>query len=165
MSRKRLTLVLCLILVVAVLGFSVWFVKYRTAERAATPAEMEAHSAYFVDWHRVSCWQEGMTEQKLILSLCTVDPENEDAAVVYTSETLGEMLYRCETVEEICLSEGVLTIHYRTADDERVTLRYPENGSACLWVWDQDKDTLYTQTEDGAVVTTNYYRSLRRRVQ
>lgn len=163
--RKKGMIVFGLILVIAVLETGIWAVKFRVTERKATRAEIEVHENYLVDWSRIPSRQEGMTDKDLILSLCQVLEQDEDPAAFYTSDTLEQILWQCETVEEISLADGILAVTYMTEDGERVTLRYGDDGNTGLWVHDTKKDTLYAQTGDGATVITNYYRGLRMRVE
>ena len=126
--RKKGMIVFSLILAVAVLAAGIWVVKFRVTERKATRAEIEAHEAYLVDWSRNPSRQEGMTDKELILALCQVAEQGEDPAVFYTSDSLGKLLRQCETVEEISLADGILTVTYVTGDGKRVTLRYWDDG-------------------------------------
>lgn len=159
---KKGIMAACVVLVLLLAGAvaGIWYVNDYSTVREATQAEIEEYSAY-----ALTTRQADATVQTFILSLCTAEPAEEDGTVFFTSDTLGGLLYQCETINEIYMQNGILHITYQRSDGGRVGLSYDDAGLTGLWVYDTAKDTLYQQTDDGATVTTNYYRSLRQRVE
>ncbi|MBQ7802068.1 MAG: hypothetical protein IJ375_07075 [Oscillospiraceae bacterium] len=159
-KRKLLAGCAAVLLAAAVFTAGSWFLRSYSG-RQATPAEVQAHRAYFVDWTHIPGWQTGMTEQDMILSLCQRDRE-EDGTVFYTSGTLEEHLYRCAGVTDIYLQDEILYVYYET-EEGRAALRYSDGQPTALAVYDEATDVLYQQDGEGTAVIADYYRSLRRR--
>lgn len=152
----------CLILIaVCLLVSGVYVLMNRSTSREATAGEIEAQAAYLVDWTAVPGWQEGMGEKEFILTLCDyVEDQTIGSNVhqVYSSETLGDYLYRCHELTEITVMNGSLYITYYAEDEDMVILAYNDGGLFERAIYDAQTDTLFHE-RDGSAVVWNKFRS------
>ena len=77
---------------------------------------------------------------------------------VYSSDVLGEYLYRCHELSEITLMNNTLYITYFAEDEDMVILAYSDDGLTEMAVHDADTDTLFHKI-DGKCVVWNKFRT------
>ncbi len=133
----------------------------RSTSREATAEEIAAHEVYALDWTAVPGWEEGRTEKEFILELCSFQQEKEigsNVHKVYSSDVLGEHLYRCHELSEITLMNNTLYITYFAEDGDMVILAYSDDGLTEMAVHDADTDTLFHKI-DGKCVVWNKFRT------
>lgn len=159
--RKKIMAGLCLALAAAVLAVGIWFLKFHSRQREATDREVAAYSEYRMKWVRET-QAVSASPKNIILSFCTREEEQGDV-ISYETAGLEKLLYRCEGTPELYLMEDVLYVEYDSTDGYHVTLHFRDDRSIHLYLFDRDRDILYAETEEKTAVTTNYYRSLRRR--
>jgi len=154
------TLRICLIvLVVSLLIPVVYMATNRSTSRDATEAEIAAHQTYAVDWSAVPGWEEGMTEKEFLLNLSSFQEEKEIGSnihQVYSSDVLGEYLYRCAELAEITLMNDTLYLTYYCEDKDMVILAYNDQGLNEMAVHDDETDTLYHMIDGSSVVWSNF---------
>lgn len=157
---KKSTVRNCLILIAVCLLVSVGYVLMnRSTSREATAQELEEHAAYLVDWTAVPGWEPGKSEKEFILSLCSYAEEREigsNVHQVYTSETLGDYLYRCHELAEITVMNGSLYITYYAEDEDMVILAYNDEGLFERAVYDAQTDALFHEMNGSAVVWSKF---------
>lgn len=159
--RKKVMAGLCLVLAAAVLAAGIWFGKFHSRQREATEQEVAEYSEYRMKWVR-DTQAVSASPKNILLSFCTREEEQGDV-ISYEPVGLEKLLYRCGEAPEVYIMEDVLYVEYDSTDGYHVTLHFRDDRSIHLYLFDRDRDILYTETEEEAVVTTNYYRSLRRR--
>lgn len=152
----------CMLLIAAILATGIWFFEFHSYEREATDKEVAAYSEYRMAWIR-NTQAISASAESMILSFSTQTQDQGDV-ICYETEGLEEYLYRCDMTPEVYFLEDVLYVEYDSTDGYHVTLHFREDRSVWLYVFDWERDLLYTETEADATVITNYYRSLRRKV-
>lgn len=159
---KKSTVRNCLILIAVCLLVSVGYVLMnRSTSREATAQEIEDHAAYLVDWTSVPGWEDGKGEKEFILSLCSYVEEQEigsNVHQVYSSDILGDYLYRCHDLTEITVMNGSLYITYYAEDGDMVILAYNDAGLFERAVYDAQTDTLFHEM-NGSTVIWNKFRN------
>ena len=154
------TLRICLIvLVVSLLVPVVYMMTNRSVSRDATAEEIEAHQVYAVDWSAVPGWETGMTEKEFLLNLSSFQEEKEIGSnihQVYSSDVLGEYLYRCSELAEITLMNDTLYLTYYCEDKDMVILAYNDQGLNEMAVHDGETETLYHMLDGGCMVWSNF---------
>lgn len=157
---KKSTVRNCLILIAVCLLVSVGYVLMnRSTSREATAQEIEENAAYLVDWTAVPGWEEGKTEKEFILSLCAYEKEEEigsNVHQVYSSDVLGNYLYRCGELTEITVMNDSLYITYYAEDEDMVILAYNDEGLFERAVYDAQSDTLFHDTNGSAIVWNKF---------
>ena len=158
---KKSTLRICLAIIAGCLSISLIYVLCnRSTSREATAAEIDDHQAYAVDWTAVPGWDAEMTEKEFLLNLCSFQQEEQignNIHQVYSSDVLGEYLYRCHELSEITVMSGTLYITYYAEDGDMVILAYTDEGLNELAVFDSESDTLFHMI-DGTSIIWNKFR-------
>lgn len=76
---------------------------------------------------------------------------------IYTSNTLGTLLFDCALLTEISHSNyGTWNISYSTKDHKEVYLTYHANGTGQLVIYDQETDRCVEITPQYASLYTNF---------
>ncbi len=157
---KKTTLRIWILLIAATLAACLLFtVNNRASQREATEAEIVAHSAYGVDWTQIPGWNPAMTEQEFVLNLCSFawDESMEGGTRrIFSSDILGEYLYRCEELDEIAYMNDILYITYYASDKDMIVLAYDGEGLRELAVFDDKTDMLFHQNRENCIVWENY---------
>lgn len=159
---KKSTVRILVGVIVVCLAISLGYVLLnRTTSREATVEEIAASEAYVVDWKAIPGWEAGMTEKGFILTLCSYDRDEEIGSNVhklYTSEILGDHLYRCHELSEITVMNETLYITYFAEDGDMVILAYTDEGLNEKGIYDAETDTMFHEI-DGTAVVWNKFRS------
>ncbi len=161
---KKSTLYICLALIVVCLAIAgVYVMLNRSTDRDATAAEIAANQAYLPNWdaigESIEIKTNIMTEKGALLSLCTYSGDEQigsNVHQVYTSETLGQYLHRCETLSEITLMNETLYITYFADDGDMVILAYTDAGLSELGVYDAETDSFYHEMDGKCVVWSKF---------
>ena len=159
MNKKKTLLVGVGIILVCFLISGIYMFVNRSTSRAPTQAEMDAYAPYAVDW-TAAAGEAGMTEKEIILSLCTYEGEEtigQNIYKSYTSDTLADHLYQCQSLSEVVVSDdGILHISYTDTNGRLVFLGYREDGLYERAVYDEKTDTMFHELEGTAVVWSNF---------
>ena len=148
-SQKK-TLIIGLSVVAVCLVFAaMYMVMNRSTKRLPTEQEVQVCAPYAVDW-QTAVGAEG-TDKEIILNLCTYTQEQtigNNVYNIYTSDTLGNYLYRFGEMTQIAVLGDLLYIQYTDLDGKSVTLGYAETGLTEKAVYDPETDILYYEQGD-----------------
>lgn len=159
MSKKKTLIIGLSVIVVCLLIAGIGMIVNRSQSREATAEEIAAHVPYAVDWTQVSGWQEGMSEQEFILSMCSYEGQTEVGDNVYdsySSDTLAGFLYRCNELSDIMALNGILYITYYPEGEDMVILGYDDSGLCEKAVYDGETDTMFHELDGTATVWTKF---------
>lgn len=149
MSNKKILIIGVSVIVICLLICGVYMFVNRATKREPTQQEIAVCVPYAVDWQSVSGSEAG--DQEIILSLCEFAEETtigQNMYKIYTSDSLGQHLYKFGEMTEIALLEGVLYIQYTDSDGNTVTLGYSEEGLMEKAVYFPGTDILYYEQGD-----------------
>lgn len=144
MSKKKTLVIGISIIAVCLLFCLVYLVANRSTKREPTQQEIEIYAPYAVDW-QTATGGEG-TDKEIILSLCAFSEEQtigSNVYEIYTSDILGDHLYKFGEMTQIAMLEGVLYIQYTDSDGNTITLGYADEGLMEKAVYSLETDTLY----------------------
>lgn len=159
MNRKKTLMICVAIILVSVLvsGINMFF--NRSTSRAPTQEEIDTYAPYTIDWTAAGK-EEGMTEKDFILSLCVEAGEEEIGENVYqtyTSDSLGNYLYKCEKIEQITMSaDNIFYVSYTDTDGRTVIMSYNDDGFCEKGIYEPEADTFYHEYEGNVEVWTKF---------
>lgn len=153
MSKKKTLAIGLSIIAVCLLIVVVYLFVNRSTKREPTPEETAAYAPYAVDWQQET-GAEG-TDLEILLSLCAFSEEKTiggNTYQIYTSDALGNYLYRFGEMTEIAMLDGTLYIQYTDDGGNTVTLGYNGTGLVEKAVYRPETDTLYYACGDSVEV-------------
>lgn len=142
-NKKILTIGLAIIAICLAVCVAFMFLN-RSTKREPTEAEMLQMEPYAVDWQSAAGTEAG--DKDVILAMCDFSEEaaiGQNVYKIYTSDSLGDYLYKFAQMTEIAVLEEVLYIQYTDTDGNTVTLGYTDDGLMEKAVYFPDTDLLY----------------------
>lgn len=161
MNKNKKTLIIGIaIIVVCLIIVGIGMVKNRSTKREATEQELADYAPYSVDWKALTEAGEGSTDKEIILSMCQSAGEKEIGGGTYatfSSETLGDYLYRFSELTEIFEGDGdTLFVSYTDTDGRTVILVYDGEGLCEQGIYDPETDTFFHELEGSVEVWTKF---------
>lgn len=148
MSNKKILTIGLIVIAVCLAVSIVYMFLNRTTKREPAEAELLFCEPYAVDWQSVSSRDAG--DKEIILEMCQFVEEStigQNLYQIYTSQSLGDYLYKFGEMTEIAMLEGVLYIQYTDSDGNTVTLGYSDEGLMEKAVYFPETDILFYELD------------------
>lgn len=156
--KKKMSVIMIVVAAACLLFSGIYIYANRSVKREPTQQELEASSAYVVDWQQARD-QKG-TDKEIILGLCTYVEKRtigETVYDIYTSDVLGAYLHNFHEMKEIALYNNEnLFIQYTESNGNMVLLGYDEEGLTELGIYDAQTDTFFHNLKGSVEVWTNF---------